>query len=47
MTGQHDAARGLAERTRDVQEIRAGWQMSEVPLERALGGGTRGGYGLT
>ena len=46
MADQHDAARGLTERAGDVQEIRAGWQMPEVPLERALVGGARGGDGL-
>ena len=44
--GQHDAARGLAERAGDVQEVRASRQMPEVPLERAMGGGARGGDGL-
>ena len=46
MAGQHDSARGLAKWAGDVQEIRAGWQMSDIPLERALGGGARGGDGL-
>ena len=46
MATQHDAARGLAERAGHVQEVRAGRQMPEVPLERALGGGARGGDGL-